>query len=128
MTSPQPVDPSIAALNEEALAAVAGGDAEEANEAAERAADAGSLLGVALSTYLRTSHRHDVYDQPAAFEAIQERIQRGDAKANLPVGALLDQLRDLVAMALLFLDEGEHQHLGAAFLEVARAYMFLRHI
>lgn len=69
MTLAQPVDPLIAQLNEKALAAVAGGDAEEANEAAERAADAGSLLGVALSTYLRTAHRHGVYDQPAAFEA-----------------------------------------------------------
>lgn len=69
MTLAEPVDPSIAALNEEALAAVVDGDTDDANAAAERAADAGSLLGVALSTYLRSSHRHDVYDEPAAFEA-----------------------------------------------------------
>lgn len=69
MTLPEPVDPSIAALNEKALAAVVDGDTGDANAAAERAADAGSLLGVALSTFLRSSHRHDVYDQPAAFEA-----------------------------------------------------------
>lgn len=66
MSLPEPVDPSIAALNENALAAVAGGDADEANKAA---ADARSLLGVALSTYLRTAHHHDVYDQPDALEA-----------------------------------------------------------
>lgn len=69
MSLPQPVDPSIAELNEKALAAVVAGDPDEANAAAERAADEGSLLGVALSTYLRTSHRQGVYDQPAAFEA-----------------------------------------------------------
>ena len=69
MSLPQPVDPAIADLNQKALAAVVGGDADDANEAAERAADAGSLLGVALSTYLRTGHRHGVYEQPAAFAA-----------------------------------------------------------
>ena len=99
MTSPQPVDPSIAALNEKALAAVADGDAEEANEAAERAADAGSLLGVALSTYLRTAHRHDVYDQPAAFEAfingggnieLYQRTSATLASAYAPGMSLLD--------------------------------------
>ncbi len=99
MSLPLPVDPTIAGLNERALAAVAAGDAEEANRAAERAADAGSLLGVALSTYLRTAHRHDVYDQPAAFEAfitgggnvdLYRRTSATLASAYAPGMSLLD--------------------------------------
>lgn len=99
MSLPQPVDPSIVALNEQALAAVVAGDAGQANEAAERAADAGSLLGVALSTYLRTAHRHDVYDQPAAFEAfitgggnidLYRRTSATLASAYVPGMSLLD--------------------------------------
>ncbi len=99
MSLPQPVDPSIVALNEKALAAAAAGDSDEANEAAERAADAGSLLGVALSTYLRTAHRHEVYDQPAAFEAfingggnveLYRRTSATMASAYVPGMSLLD--------------------------------------
>jgi SAM-dependent methyltransferase len=99
MSLPRPVDPAIADLNEKALAALAGGDVEDANEAAERAADAGSLLGVALSTYLRTAHRHDVYHRPAAFEAfiagggnveLYLRTSATLASAYLPGMAVLD--------------------------------------
>src|SRR5690349_15652198 len=57
-------------------------------------------------------------DQPTPLEAIQQRIERGHAEADLAVGALLDQLGDLVAMALLFLDQRQHQHLGAASLHL----------
>lgn len=35
---------------------------------------------------------------------------------------------DLVAMALLFLDQGQHQHLGAALLQVPGADMFRWHM
>ena len=93
------MDPLIVALNEKALATVADGNADDANEAAERAADAGSLLGVALSTYLRTAHRHGVYDQPAAFEAfitgggnidLYRRTSATLASAYVPGMSLLD--------------------------------------
>ena len=65
----QPVDDRVIDLDVRSLTAAAVGDLEEAQEYADKAADSGSLLGIALSTYLRTSHRHDVYDRPAAFEA-----------------------------------------------------------
>ena len=99
MSLPEPVNPSIVELNERALAAVVTGDPEESHRAAERAADAGSLLGVALSTYLRTRHRHDVYDQPAAFEAfingggnveLYRRTSATLASAYLPGMSVLD--------------------------------------
>ena len=51
------------------LASATRGDLEEACRYADEASDRGSRLGVALSTYLRTSRHADVYDQPAAFEA-----------------------------------------------------------
>lgn len=99
MSLPQPVDPQIADLNERALAAVVAGDQDEANTAAERAADEGGLLGVALSTYLRTSNRQDVYNNPVAFEAFingggnVELYQRTSAtlgSAYLPGMSVLD--------------------------------------
>lgn len=65
----QSVDDRVIDLDVRSLTAAAAGDLEEAQEYADKAADSGSLLGIALSTYLRTSHRHDVYDRPAAFEA-----------------------------------------------------------
>lgn len=99
MILPQPVDPQIVDLNEKALAEVLGDDAQEATAAADRAADAGSLLGVALSTYLRTSRRHGVYDQPAAFDAfvngggnveLYQRTSATLASAYVPGSSLLD--------------------------------------
>jgi SAM-dependent methyltransferase len=93
------VDPQIVDLNERALAAVAAGNGDEANTAAERAADEGSLLGVALSTYLRTSRRYDGYEQPAAFESfvngggnidLYRRTSATLASAYLPGMSVLD--------------------------------------
>jgi hypothetical protein len=65
----QPIDDKVIDLDVKCLTAVADGRKDEAQDFADRAADSGSVLGVALSTYLRSSHRHGVYDQPAAFEA-----------------------------------------------------------
>jgi hypothetical protein len=67
-------------------------------------------------------------DQSPPLEPVEERIERRDPEANLPVGALLDELRDLVPVTLLLLDQGQHQHLGAAPLQIARAHVFRRHI
>lgn len=67
--SEPPIDDKFIDLDVKSLTAAADGDTGEAQDFADRAADSGSLLGVALSTYLRSSHRHGVYDQPAAFEA-----------------------------------------------------------
>ena len=61
--------PKVIEWNAESLAAAARGELDDAAELADKAADEGSLLGVALSTYLRSSKQHNVYDQPAAFEA-----------------------------------------------------------
>lgn len=92
-------DPDALDLAERSLAAAAHGHHDEASELADRASDAGSLLGVALSTYLRTSHRQDVYDQPAAFEAfiagggnvdLYERTSATLATAYPGIGSLLD--------------------------------------
>ncbi len=102
MTQPKttpPVDQRLVDLNAQSLAAAGRGDTDEAVELADRAADGGSLLGVALSTYLRTSKRPDVYDRPAAFEAfiagggnvaLYQQTSSALANAYPGVGSLLD--------------------------------------
>ncbi len=69
MTDSKSIDSKWIEWNAESLATAARGDLEDAAELADKAADDGSLLGVALSTYLRSSRQRDVYDHPAAFEA-----------------------------------------------------------
>lgn len=92
-------DDTARKLATKSLQAAADGDHEEAAALADRAADAGSLLGVALSTYLRTSRRGGVYDHPAAFEAFisgggnVELYRRTSAALSMAypgVGVLLD--------------------------------------
>src|SRR5262249_47802392 len=57
---------------------------------------------------------------PAAFlEAVEERIERGDAKRDDAARADLDQLAQVVAMPRLVLDERQDQQLGAALLQLA---------
>ncbi len=92
-------DQKVIEWNAESLASAARGELEDAAELADKAADEGSLLGVALSTYLRSSRQHNVYDQPAAFEAfiagggnvdLYRRTSTTLSSAYPGVGALLD--------------------------------------
>jgi hypothetical protein len=48
------------------------------------------------------------------FEAMQERVQRGDVKTEEPVGTDLDQLGNVIAVARLGFEQGENQKLGAS--------------
>ena len=98
MTHPE-VDQRFVELNAQSLTAAANGDLDEANEFAEKSADLGSLLGVALSTYLRTSEHRGVYDHPGAFEAfiagggnvdLYRRTSAALASAYPGVGSLMD--------------------------------------
>ena len=92
-------DPKFVEWNAESLAAATRGDLEAAAELADKAADEGSLLGVALSTYLRSSKQQNVYDRPAAFEAfiagggnvdLYRRTSAALSGAYPGVGSLLD--------------------------------------
>ncbi|MET3804903.1 hypothetical protein ABIB25_001899 [Nakamurella sp. UYEF19] len=92
-------DPDALDWAEKSLVAASKGDHDEAGELADRASDAGSLLGIALSTYLRTSHHQDVYDQPTAFEAfiagggnvdLYQRTSATLATGYPGIGSLLD--------------------------------------
>src|SRR5262245_51909450 len=67
-------------------------------------------------------------DEALALDSIEQRIQRGNLEGDLSVRTLLDQLRDLVAVPLPFLDEREHEHLGASLLQALRVDMFGRHM
>src|SRR5262249_958249 len=57
-------------------------------------------------------------DEAALLEAIEERVEGGDVEAEDAVGALLDLLVDLVAVAGAAGEEREDQQLRAAFLEL----------
>jgi hypothetical protein len=56
-------------------------------------------------------------DQPPRLHPVQQRIQRGGVEREHTARALLDQLRDLVAVPGAFLQQRQHQHLSAALLE-----------
>src|SRR5215218_8687714 len=57
---------------------------------------------------------------PAALlQAIEQRIERGDAEPYGAVRPRFDDLADLVAVAWPVLDERQDQHLGAALFQLA---------
>src|SRR2546427_6338531 len=55
---------------------------------------------------------------PALLEAIQQRVERGDAKLEDSLRARLNELAEVVAMPRLILDEREDQQLGAALFQL----------
>src|SRR5262245_6101015 len=58
-------------------------------------------------------------DQAAGFEPAEQRIERGDAIAELAAGALLDQPADFIAVPRPAGEQRQHQELGAALLQLA---------
>ncbi|SDP01449.1 hypothetical protein SAMN04515671_2672 [Nakamurella panacisegetis] len=93
------VDQRFVELNTQSLRAAGRGSLDEAATLADRSADIGSLLGVALSTYLRTSEHDGVYDRPGAFEAfiagggnvdLYRRTSAALARSYPGAGSLLD--------------------------------------
>src|SRR5215471_12153364 len=57
-------------------------------------------------------------DEAATFEAVEGGIERGDVELDRAAGSLLDQLRDLVAVAVAFVDERKDEEFGAAFAQL----------
>src|SRR4030095_16952402 len=58
-------------------------------------------------------------DPPSSLESVQHGIERRDLKADRTVGARLDLLADLVAVARSPLKQREDHQLGAALLDLA---------
>src|SRR5581483_6750353 len=56
-------------------------------------------------------------DPPTLLHSIEKRIQRGDVKRDRAVRAALDELRQLISVPRLGLEQGEDEKFGAAFLE-----------
>src|SRR5438876_695414 len=63
-------------------------------------------------------------DQAAAFEAVERRIERGHVERDGAVRPLVDQLGDLVAVAIAFFEQREDEHRGAALPQVAVGHMY----
>src|SRR4029453_16542185 len=59
------------------------------------------------------------FDESAALEPDEHRIERRDAQIQLAARALLDALADVVAVPRSRLEQGQDQELRAAFLEFA---------
>src|SRR5262245_11571976 len=55
----------------------------------------------------------------ALLEAIQQRVERGDAELENAARARFDQLAQVVTVARLVLDQRENQQLRAALLQLA---------
>jgi hypothetical protein len=52
--------------------------------------------------------------QPAtAFKTVEQRVERGDVKANSAARALLDKFADFVAVARTGFDERKNEEFGA---------------
>src|SRR5262245_10697711 len=58
-------------------------------------------------------------DQAAALEAVEDRVERGDVELQRAAGSAIDQLGQLVAVAVALLEQRHDQHLGAAFAQLA---------
>src|SRR5919197_3251306 len=58
-------------------------------------------------------------NEPAALEPVQRRIQRRDMELQRTVRPVLDQLRDLVAVAVTLLEQREDDGFGASLAQLA---------
>src|SRR6266542_336532 len=59
------------------------------------------------------------FDEAAALEPIERRIQRRHVKFQRALGTLIDELGNLVAVAVALFQQRENQDFGAAFTELA---------
>ena len=57
-------------------------------------------------------------DKAPVFQAEQNRVQRADTETDLALGALLDQLADVVSMARPPFQQSEHQQLRTTLAQV----------
>src|SRR5829696_8520112 len=57
-------------------------------------------------------------DPAPALHAIEHRVERGDVKSEDAAGAIVDQLRDLVAMAAACFERRHDHQLGGATFEL----------
>src|ERR1051325_11170906 len=58
-------------------------------------------------------------DQAATLEPVEDRIERGDVELQRAAGSPIDQLGELVAVAVVLLEERHDQHFGAALAQLA---------
>src|SRR5215831_17707630 len=58
------------------------------------------------------------HDPPAFLHAVEQGIQRRDVEREYAVRPRLDELRQLVPVPRFRLEQGEHEELGTAFLEL----------
>src|SRR5262245_9134129 len=73
--------------------------------------------GVVASAPLPRAFDPSTGDPAALFHAIEQGIERGDVKGEDAARPRLDELRDLVSMSRLGVEEREDEEFGAAFFQ-----------
>src|SRR5688572_6993813 len=61
-------------------------------------------------------------DPAALLQLVEQRIERGGVKRDRPTRPLLDQRRDVIAVARAHFDQRQDEEFGAALFELARAF------
>jgi hypothetical protein len=88
---------------------------------------AGGSESVIAATALSGFFDPAALNPAAVLEAVEERVEGGDAEFDGAAGAGFDELGDFVTVALLCFEKGEDEEFGAAFFEIAVETLF-RHI
>src|SRR5215813_1769608 len=70
---------------------------------------------VSAPTLLRFFHPAS-FDPAFLLQTMEQRVERRDVKLERAAGADLDELRDVVAVARLILEQRHHQQLSASLL------------
>src|SRR5205085_4893323 len=82
---------------------------------------------VAAAALARLLDPLPLYPAPP-LHTVEQRVERGGVELEHAVGAVADELRDLVAVAGLVLYERHDEHLGAPLLQFAVKYTWIRHM
>src|SRR5207248_7111141 len=83
----------------------------------ERAASVGGEAVEAAAARAGALHPAAV-NQAAPLQAVERRVERGDMEGERAVRAALDQLGELVAVAVALLEQREDEGLGAALAQL----------
>src|SRR6478609_180731 len=102
---------------------------EVAPDASTRAEHLAAGGGQAIKTAASLTRLLDpaARDPAVFFELVQEGIERGRLETEPPIRALLDDLRQLVAMAIRSVEDREDQEFRAALLQGLRRQVNRRH-
>ena len=78
---------------------------------------AGGGEPIVAATALACAFHPAAVDQAEAFEAIESGVEGGDVEGDGAIGSVVDQPADVVPVAVLLLEQGQHEDFRAATLQ-----------